>query len=78
MKQSSAFLKISVSLVFLLCKDTKDPEFKEMQKLIKTSAPYSGLIDFESFLWFSICFYAQKIVSILFLTFINNEKQIVF
>jgi hypothetical protein len=46
MKQSGAFLTTSESLVFQLCKDAKQPEFKEMQKLIKTSAPDSGLLGF--------------------------------
>ena len=42
MKQSGAFLKTSENLVFQLCKDANPPEFREMQKLIKTSAPDSG------------------------------------
>ena len=46
MKQSGAFLTTSESLVFQFCKDAQQPQFKEMQKIIRVSAPDSGLLNF--------------------------------
>jgi hypothetical protein len=46
MKQSGAFLTTSESLVFQFCKDAKETQFKDLQKIIRNSAPDSGLLDF--------------------------------
>jgi isochorismate hydrolase len=45
MKQSGAYLTTSESIMFQLCKDAAHPKFKHIQKLIKTSAPQSGLLN---------------------------------
>ena len=44
MRQSGAFITTSESLLFELMGDSKHPKFKEVQALIKTSAPDSGLL----------------------------------
>eukprot|EP00112_Aurelia_sp_Birch-Aquarium-sp1_P020972 Seg5520.2 transcript_id=Seg5520.2/GoldUCD/mRNA.D3Y31 product="Isochorismatase domain-containing protein 2" protein_id=Seg5520.2/GoldUCD/D3Y31 len=44
MKQSGAFITTSESILFMLMKDAKHPNFKEVQSLVMTSAPDSGLL----------------------------------
>lgn len=44
MRQSGVFITTSESLLFELLGDSKHPKFKEVQALIKTSAPDSGLL----------------------------------
>lgn len=44
MRQSGAFISTSESVLFELLGDSKHPNFKEIQPLIKTSAPDSGLL----------------------------------
>lgn len=44
MRQSGAFISTSESIIFELLGDSKHPKFKEVQALIKTSAPDSGLV----------------------------------
>lgn len=44
MRQSGAFISTSESILFELLGDSKHPKFKEVQALIKTSAPDSGLL----------------------------------
>ena len=44
MRQSGVFISTSESVLFELLGDSKHPRFKEVQALIKTSAPDSGLL----------------------------------
>ena len=44
MRQSGAFISTSESILFELLGDSKHPKFKEVQALIKTPAPDSGLL----------------------------------
>ncbi|WP_411026926.1 isochorismatase family protein [Salmonella sp. s55044] len=44
MKQSGAFITTSEALILQLLGDSAHPNFKECQKLIKDSAPVSGLL----------------------------------
>ena len=44
MRQSGAFITTSESILFELLADSKHSNFKEVQALIKTSAPDSGLL----------------------------------
>ena len=44
MRQSGAFISTSESIIFELMGDSKHPKFKEIQPLIKVSAPDSGLL----------------------------------
>ena len=44
MRQSGAFISTSESVLFELLHDSKHPKFREVQGLIKTSAPDSGLL----------------------------------
>lgn len=44
MRQSGAFISTSESIIFELLGDSKHLKFKEVQALIKTSAPDSGLV----------------------------------
>jgi hypothetical protein len=43
MQQSGAFLTTSEAIMLQLCKNANHPKFREIQKLIKTPAPDSGL-----------------------------------
>ncbi|XP_072162966.1 isochorismatase domain-containing protein 2-like [Diadema setosum] len=45
MRDSGAFITTSESVLLSLVKDAAHPKFKEIQKLIATSAPDSGLLD---------------------------------
>lgn len=42
-RQAGGFITTSESVLFMLLKDAKHPNFKEVQKLIMESAPYQGL-----------------------------------
>ena len=44
MRQCGAFVTTSKSVLFELMGDSKHPHFKEVQSLVKTSAPDSGLL----------------------------------
>ena len=44
MRQSGAFITTSESVIFELMGDSKHPRFKDLQALIKSSAPDSGLL----------------------------------
>ncbi|CAI8013728.1 Isochorismatase domain-containing protein 2 [Geodia barretti] len=44
LRAAGAFLTTSESVVFELLGDSKHPNFKEVQALVKTSAPDSGLL----------------------------------
>jgi len=44
MKQSGAFITTSESVLFMLMKDAKHPNFREVQALVYTSAPDSALL----------------------------------
>ena len=44
MRQSGAFISTSESVLFELMGDSKHPQFKQVQPLVKTSAPDSGLL----------------------------------
>lgn len=44
LRQSGAFITTSESVLFMLMGDAKFPNFKEVQALVKTSAPDSGLL----------------------------------
>ncbi|XP_043944841.1 isochorismatase domain-containing protein 2-like [Protopterus annectens] len=44
MKQSGAFLTTGEGVILQLVKDSKHPNFKEVQKLIMEPAPDSGLL----------------------------------
>jgi isochorismate hydrolase len=44
MRQSGAFVTTSESLIFELMGDYKHPKFKELQALVRTSAPDSALL----------------------------------
>lgn len=44
MRQSGAFISTSESVIFELLGNAKHPKFKEVQPLIKASAPDSGLL----------------------------------
>ena len=44
MKAAGAFITTSESVLFELMGDAKHPRFKEVQKLVITSAPDSGLL----------------------------------
>ena len=43
-RQAGGFVTTSESALFMLLKDAKHPNFKEVQKLIMESAPYQGLV----------------------------------
>ena len=43
-RQAGGFITTSESVLFMLMKDAKHPNFKEIQKLIMESAPYQGLV----------------------------------
>ena len=43
-RQAGGFITTSESALFMLLKDAKHPNFKEIQKLIMESAPYQGLV----------------------------------
>ena len=43
MKQCGAFLTTSEAMFFQLLRDAKHPKFRDIQKLIMESAPYTGL-----------------------------------
>ena len=44
LRDAGAFLTTSESVVFELLGDSKHPHFKEVQALVKTAAPDSGLL----------------------------------
>lgn len=44
MRQCGAFITTSESVLFELMGDSKHPQFKELQALVKTPAPDSGLL----------------------------------
>lgn len=44
LRQSGAFITTSESVLFMLMGDAKFPNFKEVQALVKTAAPDSGLL----------------------------------
>jgi hypothetical protein len=44
MRQSGVFISTSESIIFELLGNSKHPKFKEVQPLIKTSAPDSALL----------------------------------
>ena len=44
LRQSGAFITTSESVLFSLLGNGKHPNFKEVQALVKTSAPDSGLL----------------------------------
>ncbi|XP_033118595.1 isochorismatase domain-containing protein 2-like [Anneissia japonica] len=44
MRQSGAFITTSEAMLLQLLQDSKNPKFKDVQKLIMTSAPDSGLL----------------------------------
>ena len=44
MKAAGAFITTSESVLFELMGDSKHPRFKDLQKLVMTSAPDSGLL----------------------------------
>ncbi|XP_071954817.1 isochorismatase domain-containing protein 2-like [Antedon mediterranea] len=44
MRQSGAFITTSEAMLLQLLKDSKNPKFKDVQKLIMTSAPDSALL----------------------------------
>ena len=44
MKQSGAFITTSESVLFMLMKDAKHPNFKQVQSLVQQSAPDSALL----------------------------------
>ena len=44
MRQSGIFISTSESVIFELLRNSKHPKFKEVQPLIKSSAPDSALL----------------------------------
>ena len=44
MKDAGAYLTTSESMLLTLLQDAKHPKFKQVQKLIMTEAPDSGLL----------------------------------
>ena len=44
MRQSGAFITTSESVLFMLMGDSKFPNFRDVQALVKTAAPDSGLL----------------------------------
>lgn len=44
LKEAGAFITTSESMLLMLCNDAAHPKFKSIQKLIRESAPDSGLL----------------------------------